>query len=74
MRVGTISSTFIGQRIKDLRKNNNETIKDLSKILNVSEATIYSLESGQRIPRLELLVNICNKYHVSLGSFVFYEN
>lgn len=63
---------FIGQKIKDLRKNNNETIKDLSKILNVSETTVYSWESGQRIPRLELLVNICNKYHVSLDSFVFY--
>ena len=74
MRAGTISSTFIGKRIKDLRKNNNETIKDLSKILNVSEATVYSWEAGQRIPRLELLVNICNKYHVSLDSFVFYEN
>ena len=74
MRAGTISSTFIGKRIKDLRKNNNDTIKDLSKILNVSEATVYSWEAGQRIPRLELLVNICNKYHVSLDSFVFYEN
>lgn len=74
MRAGTISSTFIGKRIKDLRKNNNDTIKDLSKILNVSEATVYSWESGQRIPRLELLVKICNKYHVSLDSFVFYEN
>ena len=74
MRAGTISSTFIGKRIKDLRKNNNETIKALSKILNVSEATVYSWEAGQRIPRLELLVNICNKYHVSLDSFVFYEN
>ena len=74
MREGTISSIFIGQRIKDLRKNNNETIKDLSKVLNVSEATVYSWEAGQRIPRLELLVNICNKYHVSLDSFVFYEN
>lgn len=67
MRAGTISSTFIGQRIKDLRKNNNENIKDLSKILNVSEATIHSWESCQRISRLELLANICNKYHVSLG-------
>ena len=74
MRAGTISSIFIGQRIKDLRKNNNENIKDLSKVLNVSEATVYSWETGQRIPRLELLVNICNKYHVSLDSFVFYEN
>lgn len=74
MRAGTISSTFIGKRIKELRKNNNDTIKDLSKILNVSEATVYSWEAGQRIPRLELLVKICNKYHVSLDSFVFYEN
>ena len=74
MRAGTISSIFIGQRMKDLRKNNNENIKDLSKVLNVSEATVYSWETGQRIPRLELLVNICNKYHVSLDSFVFYEN
>jgi DNA-binding XRE family transcriptional regulator len=41
LRAGTISSIIIGQRIKDLRKNNSETIKDLSKVLNVSEATIY---------------------------------
>jgi len=73
MRAGTISSFFIGERIKDLRKSNNNTIKELSKSLKVSKGTIYSWESGQRIPRLELLVNICNMYHVSLDSFVFYE-
>lgn len=73
MRAGTISSIFIGKRIKDLRKYNNNTIKELSKRLKVSEGTVYSWESGQRIPRLELLVDICNMYQVSLDSFVSYE-
>ena len=56
-----------------LRKYDNKTIKEFSKTLNVSEGTIYSWETGQRIPKLELLVNICNMYHVSLDSFVLYE-
>ena len=73
MRVGTISSDFIGIKIRNLRKSSNTTIKEFSKAMNVSEGTIYSWESGQRIPKLELLVNICNMYHVSLDSFVFYE-
>ncbi len=73
MRAGTISSDFIGKKIRNLRKSDNKTIKEFSKALNVSEGTIYSWESGQRIPKLELLVNICNMYHVSLDSFVFYE-
>jgi len=73
MRAGTISSIFIGKRIKDLRKSNNNTIKELSRRLKVSEGTVYSWESGQRIPRLELLVDICNMYQVSLDSFVSYE-
>ena len=73
MRTGTISSEFIGNRIKDLRKSNNKTIKELSEVLKVSKGTIYSWELGLRIPKLEVLVNICNLYHVSLDSFVFYE-
>ena len=72
MRAGTISSDFISKKIKNLRKFDNKTIKEFSKTLNVSEGTIYSWESGQRIPKLELLVKICNIYHVSLDSFVFY--
>ena len=73
MREGTISSEFIGKKIRNFRKSGKKTVKEFSKELNVSEGTIYSWESGQRIPRLELLVNICNIYHVSLDSFVFYE-
>ena len=72
--MGTISSSFIGNRIKELRITNNNTIKELSKLLNVSEGTIYDLEKGNRLPRLQLLVNICNLYHVSLDSFVLYKN
>ena len=52
--------SFIGKKIRNLRKSDNKTIKEFSKALNVSEGTIYSWESGQRIPKLELLVNICN--------------
>ena len=70
---GTISSTFIGNRIRELRKTNNMTIKELANTLNVNSGTIYAWESGNRIPRLEALVDICNMYKVSLDSFVMYE-
>ena len=73
MRAGTISSDFIGKKIRILRKSGNNTIKEFSKALNVSEGTIYSWETGQRIPKLAFLVNICNMYYVSLDSFVLYE-
>ena len=70
---GIISSTFIGKRIRELRKSNNMTIKELANTLNVNFRTIYTWESGYRIPRLEALVDICNVYKVSLDSFVMYE-
>ena len=56
---------MIGERLAEVRKDHGDTQKTLAEKMNVVVHTISSWEQGKSEPSHELLVRICNLYHVS---------
>lgn len=59
------SKELFGQRILQLRKQHNETQKDLAELLNVGKAHISEIERGNRTTSAERIALICEHYQVS---------
>ena len=55
----------VGQRIKELRKENKMSQVMLAEKTGLSEMAIYSYETGRRLPALEPLVLLSNALNVS---------
>ena len=73
MSQGIFLKEFIGKRISNIRKDNNLSIDHFAKEINVANRTVKSWESGNKVPTLRSMVSICNKFHVSLDSFILYK-
>jgi transcriptional regulator with XRE-family HTH domain len=54
----------IGTKIKELRKKNKLTQKDLANKINMSEISIRKYESGDRMPSLEVIFKLCGPLNV----------
>ena len=52
-------------RLKELRKEEELTQKQLAKYLNVSYRTVSSWEAGTRQPDYEILISLCKYFDVS---------
>lgn len=55
----------IGGRIKDLRRSNNHTQKELATILQTTPNTISFWESGETIPAVVSILKLCDLYGVT---------
>lgn len=53
-------------RIAELRKENNMTLKQLAKELNIRDNTLSQYETGKRNPQMGLLQEIANFFGVSM--------
>ena len=73
MYQGIFSKKYIGKRISNIRKNNNLSINEFAKKINVANSTVKSWELGNNVPTLQSMVSICNNFHVSLDSFLIYK-
>lgn len=73
MYQGIFSKKYIGKRISDIRKNNNLSINEFAKKINVANSTVKSWELGNNVPTLQSMVSICNNFHISLDSFIIYK-
>ena len=51
--------------LKDLRKENNFTQKQLATIINVSDDCIYSWEKGKSEPSIADIIELANCFNVS---------
>ncbi|MDT2848242.1 helix-turn-helix transcriptional regulator [Vagococcus carniphilus] len=60
----------ISKKIKEFRKSNNLTQKELGQILNVSDKTISSWEVGRNYPDLETIVAISDLFEISLDELL----
>ena len=56
---------MIGDRLKEIRKNNDDTQDALAEKLKVSVSTVRSWEQDKSSPSYELLAAICREYKVS---------
>lgn len=64
----------IGQRITQLRSENNMTMAQLSKLTNISQPVISKLETGYRKADIPILEKICSAFNISLYDFFSYLN
>ncbi len=60
-----INKDKMKSRLKEFRKENKLTQKDLASILNTTFSTISSYECGINIISTNFLYAICKKYHIS---------
>lgn len=56
----------MGKTIRDLMKERNMTQKELADKINVTEASISRYIKEERIPRIDVLVNIARVFNVSV--------
>lgn len=60
--------------IRELRKKQNLSMKELGALIGVSESTISLYENGKRQPDYETLIKISNFFNVSVGYLLGQEN
>lgn len=60
---------LIGRQVKNLRKENNLTMINLAKKLNISQPTLSRIESGSQEISFSILETICNEFNISLSEF-----
>ena len=56
---------MLGQRIKQLRQDNDITQKELADFLGVTPKAVSFYELGQRMPSNEMLLKLAQKFRVS---------
>lgn len=61
-----LDSKVIGANLKNVRDENNLTQKDLAEFLNTSQSTISAYESGKTTILTAFILQIVEKYNVSL--------
>ena len=66
-----IDAIEIGNKLKELRENRNETLDVVADKLNISTSAIAMYESGQRIPRDEIKIRIAEYYETPVESIFF---
>lgn len=55
----------IGERIRYYRNKNRLSQEQLAEIVNLSNVHISYIERGERIPSLDVVINIANALHIS---------
>ena len=62
--------TNIGNKIKELRIDNNLTQYELGERLFVSDKTISSWESGRTYPDIDMLLNLCKELNTNILTLI----
>ncbi len=55
----------LNEKLKELRINNNLTQIELSKALEVTQASLCRWENGTHTPDAEIIIKYCKYFHVS---------
>lgn len=61
-----IERTIAGNRLKELRKENNLTLNKLAKELHTTPSTISAYENGKTLLLTAFAIEICRKYKASM--------
>ena len=65
---------LFSKRLKELRKDNNLTQKELGQKLNLTKSTICSYEKGTRMAPIETLIDLATFFKVDLDYLIGTEN
>ena len=60
---------FIKNRISTIRNQNNISARSLSLELGMSSEYINQVENGRLTPSLELIINFCDYFEITIGEF-----
>lgn len=55
-------------KLRELRKERNQTLREMGKQLGMNPNLLSKYERGERNPKLDALVHICKAYGVSLAT------
>lgn len=58
-------------RLKEARLRNGFTLKDVTKEINITQQSLIEYEKGKIYPKLDMLLNLCDFYSVSLNYIVY---
>lgn len=61
---------LLGQRIRNLRKQNKLTQEQLGKMINVTKVSICCYEKETRSPTLETLIALAKVFNVDINYFI----
>lgn len=64
----------VAEMIKETRTTSNMTQEEYGLKLGVSRQTVSSWENGRSMPDLQMLIDICNIYHISLDKLLNEDN
>lgn len=64
---------MIGEKIREIRKNNNLTQKDLAKLSGIAEITIRKYENNERNPKKEQIEKIAKALKVTPFEIMGYD-
>lgn len=59
-----------GKRLKQLRKDNKVTQKQLASVVGITQSTVVAIEKGQRKVPLSLLEQLSDFFHISLNELI----
>ncbi len=65
--------TNIEIKLRELRKDRNLSQEELAKNLGISRQSIISLERGEYLPSLPLIVDLLNFFEIPFGEIIFCE-
>lgn len=68
-----IDAVEIGKRIKEIRKRNEISQRELADEICISISQLSNYENGKKTPGLQTLTNICEALNTSIDSIVFGE-
>ena len=64
----------VAEMIKETRTSSNMTQEEYGLKLGVSRQTVSSWENGRSMPDLQMLIDICNMYHISQDKLLNEDN
>jgi len=60
------SRKMLGDRIRQLRLENNLTQTQFASLFGLYDSTISQYENGKRVPEYDIIIKIANKFNVSV--------
>lgn len=64
----------IGSRLRDLRNQRGQSLRDLSELTGLSPGYLSQLENGKAVPSLQVMLKLSNTFNKNLHYFFRHEN